>query len=165
MTLELWQKLALVFGATAFMEGVAWWSHKYIMHGWGWDWHADHHEPHNKMFEKNDPFAVVFGSFSIVLFFIGWQWFPPAWYIAAGITLYGLIYTFVHDGLVHQRYPFKWVPKKGYWKRLVQAHKLHHATTCKEGAVSFGFVLAPDPQKLRIKMRELKEKRREAGAL
>ena len=23
------------------MEGVAWWSHKYIMHGWGWAWHRD----------------------------------------------------------------------------------------------------------------------------
>ena len=158
MTLVLWQKLALVLGAATFMEGFAWWAHKYIMHGWGWSWHADHHEHHDNVFEKNDLYAVVFGTFTFALFTIGWLWLPPVWYIAAGITVYGLIYTFVHDGLVHQRYPYKWVPKKGYWKRLVQAHKLHHATTCKEGAVSFGFVLAPDPHRLRGELRELKEK-------
>ena len=46
-----------------------------------------------------------------------------------------------HDGIVHQRW-FRWVPKRGYAKRLVQAHKLHHATIGKEGGVSFGFVFA-----------------------
>jgi beta-carotene 3-hydroxylase len=64
----------------------------------------------------------------------------------------------VHDGLVHQRY-FRWVPKSGYARRLVQAHKLHHATIGKEGGVSFGFIFARDPAKLK---RELKAQR-EAG--
>ena len=36
------------------MEFVAWSSHKYIMHGWGWGWHRDHHEPHDNALEKND---------------------------------------------------------------------------------------------------------------
>ena len=57
---------------------------------------------------------------------------------------YGIIYTLVHDGLVHQRW-FRWVPKRGYARRLVQAHKLHHATIGKQGGVSFGFVFARDP--------------------
>jgi beta-carotene 3-hydroxylase len=43
--------------------------------------------------------------------------------------------------------------------RLVQAHKLHHATEGKEGGVSFGFVFARDPKVLK---RELKAQR-EAG--
>ncbi|MEM9838979.1 MAG: sterol desaturase family protein [Pseudomonadota bacterium] len=163
MELALWQKVVLVIGTASFMEFFAWWAHKYIMHGWGWAWHADHHEPHDNLFEKNDLYAVVFGTFTTFLFTVGWLWFPPLWWIAAGISVYGLIYTFVHDGLVHQRYPFHFFPKKGYWKRLVQAHKLHHATTCKEGAVSFGFVLAPDPQKLRVKLRELREKKRQSA--
>ena len=64
----------------------------------------------------------------------------------------------IHDGLVHQRY-FKWVPRRGYAKRLVQAHKLHHATIGKEGGVSFGFVIARDPAVLK---QELKAQR-EAG--
>ena len=75
------------------------------------------------------------------------------WWAAVGITLYGLIYAFIHDGLVHQRF-FRWVPKRGYAKRLVQAHKLHHATIGKEGGVSFGFVIARDPAKLKAELKE-----------
>jgi len=73
-----------------------------------------------------------------------------------GVNLYGVIYAIVHDGLVHQRF-FKWVPKKGYAKRLVQAHKLHHATIGKEGGVSFGFVIARDPAKLKAELKRQAE--------
>ena len=51
------------------------------------------------------------------------------------------------------------MPKRGYAKRLVQAHKLHHATIGKEGGVSFGFVLPQDPVKLKAELR----RQREAG--
>jgi len=82
-------------------------------------------------------------------------WWPGTW-IGLGVLIYGIIYTLIHDGLVHQRY-FRWVPKRGYARRLVQAHKLHHATIGKEGGVSFGFVMARDPAALK---RELREQRR-----
>ena len=78
-------------------------------------------------------------------------WLTGLWWIRAialGVTLYGVVYAFVHDGLVHQRWPFRWMPRNGYARRLVQAHKLHHAVQTREGAVSFGFVLAPDPHRL-----------------
>ncbi len=148
--------IAVVIATVIGMELWAWYAHKYIMHGWGWAWHRDHHEPHDNMLEKNDLFAVVFGSFAAFLFIVGSLWSDLLWWIAVGITLYGAIYTLVHDGLVHQRY-FRWVPKRGYAKRLVQAHKLHHATVSKEGGVSFGFVFARDPAKLKA---ELKEQRK-----
>jgi len=82
-------------------------------------------------------------------------WWPATW-IGLGVLGYGIIYTLVHDGLVHQRY-FKWVPKRGYAKRLVQAHKLHHATVGKEGGVSFGFVFARDPAKLKAELKAQRE--------
>lgn len=148
--------IAVVIATVIGMELWAWYAHKYIMHGWGWAWHRDHHEPHDNTLEKNDLFAVVFGSFAAFLFIVGSLWSDLLWWIAVGITLYGVIYTLVHDGLVHQRY-FRWVPKRGYAKRLVQAHKLHHATVGKEGGVSFGFVFARDPAKLKA---ELKEQRK-----
>lgn len=148
--------IAVVLATVIGMELWAWYAHKYIMHGWGWAWHRDHHEPHDNTLEKNDLFAVVFGSFAAFLFIVGSLWSDLLWWIAVGITLYGAIYTLVHDGLVHQRY-FRWVPKRGYAKRLVQAHKLHHATVGKEGGVSFGFVFARDPAKLKA---ELKEQRK-----
>lgn len=154
----------IVFATVLAMEWVAWASHKYIMHGFAWAWHRDHHEPHENLLEKNDLFAIVGAVASISMFAIGspmvlgsGAWWPGTW-IGLGILFYGIIYTLVHDGLVHQRY-FQWVPKRGYAKRLVQAHKLHHATVGKEGGVSFGFVLARDPARLKAELR----RQREAG--
>ncbi|WP_338240985.1 sterol desaturase family protein [Aurantiacibacter hainanensis] len=156
--------IAIVLVTILAMEFVAWSSHKYIMHGFGWAWHRDHHEPHDNTFEKNDLYAVVGAAMSISMFAWGSPlvlgdaaWIPATW-IGVGILGYGIIYTLVHDGLVHQRY-FRWVPKSGYAKRLVQAHKLHHATIGKEGGVSFGFVFARDPAKLKAELR----RQREAG--
>jgi beta-carotene 3-hydroxylase len=155
---------AIVLATILAMEGLAWWSHKYVMHGWGWAWHRDHHEPHDNLFEKNDLYGIVGAVMSISMFAIGSPlimgadaW-PPATWIGLGILGYGIIYTLVHDGLVHQRY-FRWVPRSGYAKRLVQAHKIHHATIGKEGGVSFGFIFARDPAVLK---QELKAQR-EAG--
>ena len=157
-------KIAIMLAACAAMEGVAWASHKYIMHGWGWGWHRDHHERHDNFLEKNDLYAVVGAVMSISMFAIGSPlvlgasaWEPATW-IGMGILLYGVIYTLVHDGLVHQRW-FRYVPRGGYLKRLVQAHHLHHATQSKEGGVSFGFVIARSPAALK---RDLKAQR-EAG--
>ncbi|WP_347303404.1 sterol desaturase family protein [Croceibacterium sp. TMG7-5b_MA50] len=156
--------LLIVLASAAAMEWVAWASHKYIMHGWGWAWHRDHHEPHHNMLERNDLYALVGAAMSISMFALGSElvmgqaaWWPATW-IGTGILVYGVIYTLIHDGLVHQRY-FRWVPKRGYAKRLVQAHKLHHATIGKEGGVSFGFILASDPAKLKAELR----RQREAG--
>jgi beta-carotene 3-hydroxylase len=144
------------------MEGVAWASHRYIMHGFGWSWHRDHHEPHDKLLEKNDLFAIVGAAMSSSMFAVGSPmirgaaaWEPGTW-IGLGILIYGVIYTLIHDGLVHQRW-FRWVPKRGYAKRLVQAHKLHHATVGKEGGVSFGFVFARDTAKLKQELRVQRE--------
>lgn len=144
------------------MEGVAWSSHKYVMHGFGWGWHRDHHEPHAGRFEKNDLYALVGAAISIAMFALGSPlvmglaaWEPGTW-IGLGVLFYGIIYTLVHDGLVHQRW-FRIVPRRGYAKRLVQAHWLHHATLSKEGGVSFGFVLARDPAALKRELRAQRE--------
>lgn len=156
--MSVFEKIAIVVSVVAVMEFVAWASHKYIMHGWGWGWHRDHHEPHDNMLEKNDLFAIVGSTVAITMFVVGYYYSLPLWWAAVGVTVYGIIYTFIHDGLVHQRF-FRWVPKRGYAKRLVQAHKLHHATVGKEGGVSFGFVFARDPVKLKADLK----RQREAG--
>ncbi len=154
--------LLIVLATIAAMEWVAWASHKYVMHGFAWGWHRDHHEPHDNALEKNDRFGVVGAVVSITLFAVGSPmimgaaaWWPGTW-LGLGVLLYGVIYTLVHDGLVHQRW-FRWVPKRGYAKRLVQAHKLHHATQSKQGGVSFGFVFARDPAVLAAELRRQNE--------
>ncbi len=154
--------ILIVVATFVAMECIAWASHKYIMHGFGWAWHRDHHEPHNNRLEKNDLYGIVGAAMSISMFAIGsplvmgpGAWAPGTW-IGLGVLFYGIVYTLVHDGLVHQRY-FRWVPRSGYAKRLVQAHKLHHATIGKEGGVSFGFVFARDPASLKAELKVQRE--------
>lgn len=163
--MSLLNNALITLSACIFMEGLAWASHRYVMHGFGWAWHRDHHEPRDGFWERNDLFALVGAAMSIAMFAVGSRlvmgeraWEPGTW-IGLGILLYGVIYTLIHDGLVHQRW-FRWVPKRGYAKRLVQAHKLHHATLGKEGGVSFGFLWAREPETLK---RELAAQR-DAGA-
>jgi beta-carotene 3-hydroxylase len=151
----------LVTGTIIFMECFAAWSHEHIMHGWGWAWHKSHHEPHDESLEKNDLYGVVFAAFSIFLFWFGARYFLPVWWMALGISIYGVLYFFVHDGLVHQRWPFKYVPRRGYLKRVYQAHRMHHAVEGRDGCVSFGFVYAEPVENLKLKLR----KRQEAKAV
>ncbi|AEG91849.1 sterol desaturase family protein [Ramlibacter tataouinensis] len=142
-----WSLIALA--SFVVMEGLAWLSHRYVMHGWGWGWHRSHHEPRQGWFERNDLYALVGLALSVGLFLIAGrlQW-PALQAAAVGVTAYGLVYAFVHDGLVHQRWPFRYLPRNRYLRRLVQAHRLHHAMHTREGAVSFGFLVAPDPRRL-----------------
>jgi beta-carotene 3-hydroxylase len=150
--------ISIVAATVLAMEWVAWASHKYVMHGLAWAWHRDHHEPHQGMIEKNDRFALVGAALSIALFALGstlvvgrGAWWPATW-IGLGVLAYGAIYTLVHDGLIHQRW-FCRMPRSGYARRLIQAHKLHHVSVSKRGGVSFGFVFVVDPARLKSELR------------
>ncbi|MBV9078686.1 MAG: sterol desaturase family protein [Methylobacteriaceae bacterium] len=133
------------------MEAIAALVHRYVMHGPGWGWHRSHHEPHDHLLERNDLYALVFAALACGLFVVGS--FGPLYWVAIGLTLYGFLYFVVHDGMVHRRWPFRYVPRRGYLKRLVQAHRLHHAVEGRDGCVSFGFLYAPPVAKLRSKLR------------
>ncbi len=124
-----------------FMEAVAWFTHKYIMHGFLWIWHKSHHEPRKGTFELNDLFGFMFAIPSVWLIIIGAQ--NGSWHLYAGlgIALYGLAYFLVHDVFVHQR--VKWLRKTNvpYFRAMRHTHYLHHAVHTKEGAQAFGFLL------------------------
>ena len=152
---------AMAFAAALIgMEGVAWIVHRKLMHGRLWSLHRSHHAEGRHGFEANDWFGVAFAVIAVALFVVGsrpgWR---PLWWVAAGMTAYGVLYAVVHDGLVHRRLPFFKTPRSGYLGRLAQAHHLHHATHGKEGAVSFGFLFAPDPDRLRADLRRLRMER------
>ena len=52
------------------MECVTWCTHKFVMHGFMWYFHADHHQPkYAHIFERNDIFFVIFAIPSILLFY------------------------------------------------------------------------------------------------
>ena len=148
--------IIIVIAGIIGMEIFAIWFHKYIMHGPGWGWHESHHVHTDGYFEKNDLYAVWFSVIAAGLFIAGSLYWMPLWYFALGLTIYGVLYGFVHDGLVHQRWPFRVIVKRGYLYRLVLAHRMHHHTTTKDGAVSFGFLWAEKPDELKAKLKENK---------
>lgn len=131
----------LVLGTFALMEVVAWATHKYIMHGFLWNLHRDHHEPHEGFLEHNDWFAVFFATVCIVLFLFGTLW-GKGWVIAVaiGILLYGIAYFWAHDIVVHQRIKWFTRSKNKYIRAIRWAHKMHHKHTGREDGESFGFL-------------------------
>jgi beta-carotene 3-hydroxylase len=136
----------LVFVALAvLMEYVAWLTHKYVMHGFLWILHEDHHRPRHRGLQKNDLFAVFFSLVSIGLILPGMLYqVRPLVSAGLGMTLYGVGYVLFHDVLFHRRIRGIRLKARGaYLQRIVRAHRLHHQVSGKEGGVSFGFLYAP----------------------
>ena len=131
------------------MEGVAYFAHKYVMHGFGWFLHESHHRPREGMFELNDLYAFIFAIPSIVLIWFGTNGYPWALWMCLGVAGYGAIYFGFHDVIVHRRVPHRLRPRSRYLKRIIKAHHIHHATRTRDGAVSFGFLYAPPIERLK----------------
>lgn len=162
--MDFWTILICSFisiGTFLFMEAVAWFTHKYVMHGFLWIWHESHHKVHNHILERNDLFAVVFSIPSITLFVLSTSIFPSPYLFSVGIGIlcYGIFYLIFHDIIVHQR--IKWVPKNksSYLYRMIHAHYIHHAKHTKENCEAFGFLYAP--KKFQPKKFVFKEERQQ----
>ena len=139
----LW--ILVLFATFCFMEFMAWFSHKHIMHGFLWSLHKDHHmKDHKSWFERNDLFfifyALVSSGFVVLWGEAGfWAGLP----IAIGIFLYGLSYFIVHDIFIHQRFKlFRNVESK-YAKGIRRAHKIHHKNINKGEGECFGMLWVP----------------------
>ena len=135
----------IVLLTIGFMEFVAWFAHKFVMHGFLWNWHEDHHKPrHEKygFFEKNDLFFLVFAIPSALSYIIGLST-SHFWllFVGIGISIYGIIYFLIHDVYIHQR--FKWFRQldSKYSRAILRAHGAHHAKHTKEGCESFGLLV------------------------
>jgi len=129
------------------MEAVAWAAHKYLMHGFLWFLHEDHHKVEEGFFQKNDFFFLLFAIPSWLCLMLGGIYVNVAALAAGtGILLYGLTYFFFHEVLVHRRFPklrnvmFQ-VPIKKYFRAIEKAHKAHHRHTEKEDGESFGLLI------------------------
>ncbi len=134
--------LTLFLGALAGMEGVAFLMHKYVMHGPLWVLHGSHHRPRTGRFEANDLFGVFFAVPSIILIYYGTHGTPALLALGLGMTAYGAAYFGFHDVVVHRRVSHRYRPESPYMQRIILAHLVHHKTTTKEGASSFGFLYA-----------------------
>jgi beta-carotene 3-hydroxylase len=116
------------------MEGITWLTHKFVMHGFLWYLHEDHHQPQPGFFEKNDAFFVIcilFGTLDKM------YWLQA---IGFGIMAYGFAYFLVHDVIIHQR--FKWFTRSNntYIRAIRWAHKMHHRHLGPQHGESFGML-------------------------
>ena len=134
--------IAVTLLTFAIMEGITWLTHRYVMHGFLWYLHEDHHQPHDNIFEKNDAFFLIFAIPSWLCIMLGLQHNN---YLAAGIgfgiAMYGFAYFIVHEVIIHQR--IKWFTRSNnrYIKAIRWAHKMHHKHLYKQDGESFGMLV------------------------
>ena len=123
------------------MEFVAWFTHKYVMHGWLWSLHKDHHTGSNHTLEHNDWFSFIFAIPSFIFIFFGFMFqIYSIVAIGFGMTAYGIAYFVVHDIFIHQRIKLFRNVDNNYLRVLRRAHKLHHKHLQKEEGESYGFL-------------------------
>ena len=137
------QNILIVLATFIIMELVAWLAHKFVMHGFLWYLHKDHHQKEPGFFEKNDAFFLIFACPSSYCFITGSIHNDFRFYIGLGILLYGLCYFLVHDIIIHQRFKIwrDWDNK--YVRAIRRGHKMHHKYLEKRDGESFGMLLVP----------------------
>ncbi len=126
------------------MEFMAWFTHKYVMHGFLWTLHRDHHQPAKGWFERNDAFFIFYAVISTSMFYLWAEgMFSYGLAIGLGILFYGMAYFAVHDVFIHQR--FNWFKRSDniYFRAIRKAHKVHHKHLGKEEGECFGMLLVP----------------------
>ncbi|KAL7586044.1 beta-carotene hydroxylase 2, chloroplastic [Lactuca sativa] len=142
---EMFGTFALSVGAAVGMEYWARWAHEALWHASLWHMHESHHKPREGPFELNDVFAIINAVPAIALLNYGFFHkgiFPGLCFGAGlGITVFGMAYMFVHDGLVHRRFQVGPIANVPYLRRVAAAHQLHH--TEKFNGVPYGLFLGP----------------------
>ena len=133
--------IGIVLGTFVAMEAITWATHKFVMHGFLWYLHEDHHRVRPGFFEKNDAFFFIFAipSFCCILFGTLNHWYGLQ-AVGFGIMAYGLAYFLVHDVIIHQR--FKWFTRSDntYVRAIRWGHKMHHKHLGKEDGECFGML-------------------------
>lgn len=126
------------------MEFIAWFAHKYLMHGTMWFFHKDHHAGKQGFFERNDFFFLIFAIPSWLFIMLGMIYVNYFFvWIGYGIAVYGFVYFIVHDVYIHRR--FKWIRDidTPYFMAIRKAHKVHHKYLDKEHGECFGLLVVP----------------------
>ncbi|MEJ1223869.1 beta-carotene hydroxylase [Sediminicola sp. 1XM1-17] len=143
--MDIFIGILIFLGTFAIMEFMAWFTHKYVMHGFLWVLHKDHHKKdHNSWFERNDAFFIFYAVISMSCFYIAAN--TAFWYalpIGFGIMAYGAAYFLVHDIFIHQRFKIFRNANNWYAKGVRRAHKMHHKHLGKGDGECFGMLFVP----------------------
>lgn len=134
----------IIFLTFCGMEFMAWFAHKYIMHGFLWSLHKDHHQKEPGFFEKNDMFFLIFAIPSALCFIFGsLNGIDFRFWIGTGIAVYGMTYFLVHEIFIHQRFSLFKKTDNRYFKAIRKAHQVHHKHLGKEEGECFGLLVIP----------------------
>ena len=137
--------ILIFLGTFCIMEFMAWFTHKYVMHGFLWSLHKDHHKKdHDSWFERNDAFFIFYAVVSMSFIMIANNtdfWY--GWPLGLGILAYGIAYFVVHDIFIHQRFKLLRNANNRYAKGVRRAHKMHHKHLGKEDGECFGMLVVP----------------------
>jgi beta-carotene 3-hydroxylase len=144
--------ILVLAGTFIIMEGITWCTHRFVMHGFLWYLHKDHHKVRPGIFEKNDLFAFIFAIPSFLMIYFGT--YNHIWWLQAigfGVMLYGFAYFLVHDVIIHQR--FKWFTRSNntYVRAIRWAHKMHHKHLERHNGESFGFLYVHKKYRQKVK--------------
>jgi beta-carotene 3-hydroxylase len=142
---------AAVWFPTAIVVAIAmdfWsaWLHGRVWHGRLWRVHRSHHRPRRGRFEANDALSALHAPIAVVLVLYGCRAAAGvnremAFGAGVGMTLFGLAYVVVHDGLVHGRLPVGALERVPFLREVARAHRVHH--TRGAGAPPFGLFFGP----------------------
>jgi len=142
---QIFINILIVMAAFCSMEVVAWFTHKFVMHGLLWCLHKDHHKKESTgFFEHNDFFFLIFALPGIAGLFVGMKNdFNSLFWTGLGITIYGAAYFLVHDVFIHQRFRLFRNIDNNYLKAIRRAHKMHRKHIAKEEGECFGMLWVP----------------------
>lgn len=134
--------ILITLATFCIMEGITWLTHRFVMHGFLWYLHEDHHQKGPGFFEKNDAFFIIFAIPSWLCIMLG-SMNQVYWVVSigAGIALYGFAYFLVHEIIIHQRIKLFTRSNNRYIKAIRWAHKMHHKHLDKQEGESFGMLI------------------------
>lgn len=126
------------------MEFSAWATHKYVMHGFMWKFHKDHHVEKPGVFERNDIFFLIYAIPSWLCIMLGVIYKSPlSIWIGSSIAAYGLTYFLFHDVFIHRRLNLLKNIDNPFFMAIRKAHKVHHKHRTKERGECFGLLIVP----------------------
>lgn len=152
--------LLITLATFCIMEGITWLTHRFVMHGFLWYLHEDHHQKGPGFFEKNDAFFIIFAIPSWLCIMLG-SMNQVYWVVSigAGIALYGFAYFLVHEVIIHQRIKLFTRTNNRYIKAIRWAHKMHHKHLDKHEGESFGMLIVAKKYWDKVRKDEMLQKK------
>lgn len=140
----VWVPVAVVVALA--MDAWAALIHRVVWHGPLWRVHRSHHVPRAGRFEDNDALSVLHAPIATAFVLYGCA--GPAgtvrevvYGLGIGMTAFGVAYVIVHDGLVHERLPVRFLLRAPLLRDVVEAHRQHHLGS--HGGLPYGLFFGP----------------------